>query len=91
MGTGPFSGGFSKNPAQVRGKSQMILESIRQPRERDNFYRSATRGQSITTGNLESAALEPTAQHSGANSPERWVASLPNSVSLELGPGSWRS
>lgn len=31
---------------------------IRQPREHDNFYRSATRGQSITTGNLESAAVE---------------------------------
>lgn len=62
----------------------MVLESIRQPRERDNFYRSATRGQSITTGNLESAVVEPTAQHSGVNSPECWVAALPNCF-----PAAW--
>lgn len=77
---------------QLRFAAQVTDDlGIRPPRGCDNFYRSTTRGQSVTAGNLESAAVKPTDQRAGENPPERWVAALPNSVSLVLGPGSWRS
>lgn len=58
---GSSSGIFKRTQLRFEAGVTHALR-IRQPKRRDNFYRSTTRGQNVTTGNLELATEESTAK-----------------------------
>lgn len=82
---------LSREPSSSLGlKSQMLFQSGRQGDV--NFYRSTTRGQSVTAGDLESATDEPTSKSTGRGKSSRTSVCSSSQFSFPgASPGSWRS